>query len=213
MKTKGNVWIILGLLLLAAALFLTVWNMNQANQAGDEARTLVEAIEEQIEKQAEKRQQSEVEDPLAQTLDPNQPDYVRFPGIEMPTITIRGYDYIGVLSIPVLKLELPIMSTWDYTRLRAAPCRYQGSAYQKNMILCAHNYTTHFGRIKNLAAGDKVIFTDADGNRFFYQVAEIETLAPTAVEEMEAGEWDLTLFTCTVGGSTRVTVRCEEMEE
>ena len=41
---------------------------------------------------------------------------------------------------------------------------------------------------------------------------EIETLKPRAIEEMDSGEWDLTLFTCTIGGSYRVTVRCEKTE-
>ena len=31
---------------------------------------------------------------------------------------------------------------------------------------------------------------------------------PTSVQEMTDGDWDLTLFTCTVGGKSRVTVRC-----
>jgi len=43
-------------------------------------------------------------------------------------------------------------------------------------------------------------------------VAAREVLLPTAVEEMTAGEWDLTLFTCTLGGRSRVTVRCELVE-
>lgn len=206
MKKKGNIWIFLGLLLLAAALFLAVWNMNQANAAGEEAAAIVQELVSHV---AGAREE---ETPIAGTL-PDQPDYVRFPDMEMPTTNIRGYDYIGVLKIPVLKLELPIMSTWDYTRLQTAPCRYQGSAYQNNMILCAHNYATHFGRLKMLAPGDTVTFTDVDGNIFSYRVTEIETLAPTAVEEMEAGEWDLTLFTCTIGGSTRVTVRCEAIDK
>jgi sortase A len=30
---------------------------------------------------------------------------------------------------------------------------------------------------------------------------------------MEAGQWDFTMFTCTVGGSNRVTVRCEATGE
>ena len=209
MKTKGNAWIALGLQLLAAALFLTVWNMNQANEAGDQAEAIVQELSTQI---VQRREPEDIQPPTAETLDPNQPDYVRFPNMEMPTTRLNGYDYIGVLEIPMLQLELPVMSTWDYTRLRIAPCRYQGSAYLNNMILCAHNYTTHFGQIKNLSLGDSVYFTDADGNVFAYQVAAIETLAPTAVEEMEAGEWDLTLFTCTIGGSTRVTVRCEAVE-
>jgi hypothetical protein len=29
----------------------------------------------------------------------------------------------------------------------------------------------------------------------------------------EENDWDLTLFTCTLGGSFRVTVRCTAMEE
>ena len=40
-----------------------------------------------------------------------------------------------------------------------------------------------------------------------------ETLPETAVEEMRAGEWDLTLFTCTYDGRARVTVRCIRTEE
>ena len=37
-----------------------------------------------------------------------------------------------------------------------------------------------------------------------------EILQPGDVEEMLSGGWALTLFTCTLGGRTRVTVRCEE---
>lgn len=212
MRGKGSIWIFMGLLLLAAALFLAVWNMDQANEAGDRAAVIAEALTTQISQNREEAGTEEAEGPIAETLPADLPDYIRFPDMEMPTTNIRGYDYIGVLEIPALRLELPIMSTWDYTRLRIAPCRYLGSAYRHNMVLCAHNYVTHFGQIKSLSPGDGVRFTDTDGNVFSYQVAAIETLSPTAVEEMEAGEWDLTLFTCTVGGSTRVVVRCETIE-
>ena len=36
----------------------------------------------------------------------------------------------------------------------------------------------------------------------------MEAIPATAPEEMESGDWDLTLFTCTVGGRTRDTIRC-----
>lgn len=52
-----------------------------------------------------------------------------------------------------------------------------------------------------------------DGNIFAYKVIEVETLQPTAIEEMTIGGWDLTLFTCTVGGASRVTVRCVLQED
>ena len=65
---------------------------------------------------------------------------------------------------------------------------------------------------KNLSQGDPVTFTDIDGNVFCYQVSEIEILSPYSIQEMTSGDWDLTLFTCTIGGQTRVAVRCEQAE-
>ena len=54
-------------------------------------------------------------------------------------------------------------------------------------------------------------FTDVAGNRFVYAVSLVEQLPGTAIQEMEAGDWDLTLFTCDAGGTARVTVRCERV--
>lgn len=139
------------------------------------------------------------------------PDYILNPDMEMPTKEIDGYLYIGRVSIPALDLELPVMDAWDYTRMKIAPCRYAGTAYLPGFVICGHNYTSHFGRLKNLVPGDRVTFTDMDGNLFSYEVAAMETLSPAAVEEMKSGEWDLTLFSCTVGGQARVTVRCRQI--
>ena len=55
-----------------------------------------------------------------------------------------------------------------------------------------------------------MIFTDADGNVFSYEVDTIETVGGTDIEKMESGDWDLTLFTCTTGGKARAAVRCKE---
>ena len=49
--------------------------------------------------------------------------------------------------------------------------------------------------------------TDAGAVRR-YTVAEVTTLEPTAVEQMTDSGYNLTLFTCTYGGKSRVTVRC-----
>ena len=47
-----------------------------------------------------------------------------------------------------------------------------------------------------------------NGIRTAYEVVALDVLVPAAVEEMIAGEYDMTLFTCTYGGKSRVTVRC-----
>ena len=151
---------------------------------------------------------------LRDTLSPllamaSQPPFVQYPEMEMPTREIDGQTYIGMVEVPALELSLPVISEWTYPRLKKAPCRYVGSVYSKDMVICGHNYDRHFGRLKDLAVGDEVRFTDMDGNVFFYSVCGTEQLGKYAVEDMLAGEWDLTLFTYTKGGRMRVTVRCK----
>ena len=43
------------------------------------------------------------------------------------------------------------------------------------------------------------------------QIEALLVLEPTDIEEMLSEEWDLSLFTCTFGGATRITVRCERL--
>ena len=137
------------------------------------------------------------------------PIYEIQPWMTMPTVEVDGNVYVGFLDIPAIERTLPVMDTWSYPNLKIAPNRFVGTPYAHDMIICAHNYDRHFGLIKTLQAGDKVSFTDVYGDRFDYEVSEVTILQPTDVEEMkDPDDWDLTLFTCTIGGATRVTVRC-----
>lgn len=120
---------------------------------------------------------------------------------------------IGILEIPALHLRLPVLSTWSYALLKKAPCRYTGSVYLDNMVIAAHNSKAHFKKLSQLEKGDIITFTDAVGNVFSYEVAGIEILQPDQVEDMTSGHWPLTMFTCTYGGASRVTVRCEKENE
>ena len=191
---RGAVWINAGLLLIAAALFLSAYNAWESHEARDSAQQVIAQLCDEL--------PTEAGEPT--TL----PDVRR----EMPVKTINGRDYIGVLSIPSLELELPVISQWDYPALKVAPCRYSGSLYQDNLIICAHNYASHFGKLKELQPGDIVLFTDMDEHVVTFQMVERETLNPMDAEGMEAGDWDLTLFTCTIDGQTRVTIRFERVE-
>lgn len=116
--------------------------------------------------------------------------------------------YAGVLSIPALELELPVMADWSDERLKTAPCRYAGSAAGGDLVIAGHNYTRHFGRLNCLEPGEPVYFTGMDGTVYSYRVAAVEILEATAVEEMTSGDYALTLFTCTYSGQSRIAVRC-----
>ena len=196
---------ILGAVLVLGALGLAVYNQKEAAQAEQTCAAVLPELMEKI-----RREKAEaVTEPPAQQI----PEALRTPAdVEMAEIVIDGERYIGCLCVPCLELELPVMSDWSYPQLRKAPCRYYGTALGGDLVLMAHNYARHFGGLSHLKAGDPVYFTDAEGNVHCYAVAAVDVLAPTAVEEMTAGEFDLTLFTCTYGGKSRVTVFCDRIE-
>ena len=130
---------------------------------------------------------------------------------QMLTTQVDGYDCIGVLSIPVLELELPVLTDWSYTKLKIAPCHYFGSYFEKDFVIAAHNYQSHFGRLSELQPKDLILFTDISGTVHCYEVMLLETLPGSATEEMITSGFDLSLYTCTPGGSNRVTVRCRKV--
>lgn len=201
----GKIFTITGLLLFAAALALSVYNLWDGYRAEQSREKLLEEYRDKSQNISDEGEQAEESD--GQT-----PDYQLNPEMEMPEITLEDLDgaaCIGVLEIPEIDLKLPVLSEWSYPLLKKAPCRYSGSAYLDNLVIAAHNYRTHFGKLKELETGDEVIFTDAAGNRFEYKVAVVEALTPQSVEDMTSGEWALSLFTCTLDGKNRVTVRCD----
>ena len=215
-KQRGLLSITVGLLLIAAALFLVSYNLYDELRAEQSARQAVTQLDAYLHAEAAPEAPLDSagdQEPLVSDERTVIPDYVLSPNMEMPVETINGIDFIGVLRIPALELELPVISEWNYPNLKSAPCRYSGSAYLNNLIICGHNYTSHFGTLKNLWEGDIATFTDIDGNVFIYKMVERETLNPTDIEGMESGNWDLTLFTCTVGGQSRVTIRFELEED
>jgi len=216
-KRKGTLLTGLGVLLIVAALFLTGYNLWDDYRAGQSSENVLEHVDELIPTDGASgipvgTEENDFAGLVEQTVEPDVPEYVRNPQMDMPEKEIDGQMYIGVVEIPSLELELPIISDWDDTKLKISPCRYVGSVSLNNMILSGHSYKNHFRYIRNLVEGDSVIFTDMDGNRFEYEVILQEVIMADDVEGMLDGEWDLTLFTCTPGGKSRNTVRCRLVE-
>ncbi|MBE6783105.1 MAG: sortase [Ruminococcaceae bacterium] len=132
---------------------------------------------------------------------------------EMKVVEIDGYGYIGYISIPGFNLNLPVMSEWDYSRLKISPCRYYGSTKTDNLVICAHNFNSHFGYIGKLEPDMAVSFTDMEGEITEYSVVSVEILQPTDTDKVKDTGDDLIVYTCTYGGRTRIAVRCEKTEK
>lgn len=203
MKSKAKIFTWIGKVCLLSALLLHLYNIyDNMNQDQNQKQILEQYIQETNHKQ--------------DTSFIQIPDYQLNPEMEMPEVSIPGLEEagcIGIIEIPSINIKLPVLSTWSYSLLKKAPCRYTGSIYLDNMVIAAHNSEAHFKKISNLQEGDIVTFTDAVGNVFTYTVAGIELLQPDEVDNMTNGQWPLTLFTCTYGGASRVTVRCEKNTE
>lgn len=209
MRNKADsIFLILGTVLILAALSLFLYNRRENAAAEQASEELSVQLQEQIREiqQQDKTTETAAEENADPTPTPEAPI-----DTTMTVTTIDSHDFIGTLSIPKAGLVLPVMSEWDYSNLQISPCRYTGSTKSDDLVICAHNFDCHFGVLKDLSAGDEVTFTDMDGKTWYYSVATVETLAPTAIEDMISGEYALTLFTCTYGGATRVTVRCERI--
>lgn len=139
--------------------------------------------------------------------------YLKNPKMEMPVKEIDGYEYIGYVKIKRLGLKLPIMSSWSYEKIKISPARYQGSVYEDNMVLLAHNYHAHFGKLYQMEIGDEIVFYDMDDNEFIFKIKDKEEIRGDKLDELLSGEWDLTLFTCTLSGEFRTVIRCDLVDE
>lgn len=179
-----------GILFIGFATGLLIYNNYENKKARESSDVMMESIRLSI---AENELKDVIYDPFDE---------------EMKIKDIDGYGYIGYLSVPALNLDLPVMSEWDYGRLKIAPCRYYGSTKTDNLVIAAHNYRFHFGYLGRLKVGDSVVFTDMEARIYRYKVTSVEQLMPTDVDKVKDSGDDLILYTCTYGGAKRITVRC-----
>ena len=199
-KWIGVICVFLGVVCILSSVGFVVYNRWEDQNAEGIAKDLLEDVQSIMD-------EKQPEQPLpADTV--NLPDDPEKIPTEMATVKVDGYDCIGVLSVPVLDLELPVLTDWSYAKLKKAPCHYYGTYYEKDFVIAAHNYQSHFGKLSELQPKDLILFTDVSGTVYCYEVVLLETLPGNATEEMIASGFDLSLYTCTPGGASRVTVRC-----
>ena len=231
-RKMGIICLTVGAVLIMSALLLLVHNHMEDKRAAEAVEQVMPEIREFITAKAAERQQMQetqelpevqedvpdmtesleeaeapggAEEPAEEKVDVSA---LSEPKKKMTVEEIAGYGYVGILTIPSLGLDLPIMDECTDSNLTLAPCRYHGSLQEDNLVIAGHNYRHHFGNLSSLAVGDSMTFTAMDGSVYTYEVGAVEVLASTAVDEMNNSEWELSLYTCTYRGSERITVRC-----
>lgn len=203
MKKKiDKLLILIGGLLLAAAFVWLSYNIIWDLRAGKRAKETLLALQSFIPEDAS-RQISDMRSKPWEEV----PEYVLNPQLPMPVRTVNGVDFVAIVTIPSLELELPIAADCSGKNLTMAPCAYSGTVYHQDFVIAGHNYTVHFGELDELKEGAAVELQDMDGNLFHYHVVATERLPEEAIEDMNNSPYDLTLFTCTNSNRSRLAVR------
>lgn len=202
-KHSSFVLLLLGAALLCAALLLAAKNRREETSAGEAAAALLVQAEQTIAQHAAPPAAVPTPAPSSaaeETLSPS-------PSAS-PSAAPEGPAFLGVLSVPAVSLTVPVLAEWSYYHLTLAPCRDCGSVETGDLVIAAHNYDTHFGRLSRIAPGDSVYFTDMAGSTTEYAAASVEQRDPSDAEGVRDSGYPLVLYTCSWDCTARVTVFC-----
>ena len=189
-KKYGILFFALGLLLLLLAGFLFLQLREEDQTAGVQSRQILQKL----------RVLQQTEAPTSPAI-PTDPE-------KQSTLILDGDAYLGILSIPSLELELPVMDSWSYEKLKSAPCRQAGSIGGDGLVICAHNYSSHFGALHTLEPGTLILMTDAAGQKHSYILSHVATVSAEDTDAVLDSDFSLVLYTCTPGGRNRIAAYC-----
>lgn len=126
---------------------------------------------------------------------------------------------IGIINIPKIELEYPILDTTTKENMRTSITRFSGGNVNEigNLALAGHNNHdgTMFGRNDELVAGDKIYLTDLQKNTVEYEIKSIFVTDPNDVSILETKEEirEVTLITCENGNKARLIIKAEEVKK
>lgn len=127
-----------------------------------------------------------------------------------PSLNLDGIEWLGLLEIPSLGIELPVSCECSYDYMKSGLCRYDGTVLGGDMIVCGHNYKSFLENLSDIQEGDAVYFTDCSGRTYEYAVSEVNLIGGWERDKLfdDSDDWQLTLFTCNYSGYSRYVVRC-----
>ena len=134
-------------------------------------------------------------------------------------VTMNGYKVIGIVKIPKIQIEYPILDLETYNPeetkepMKISIVKYWGGKVNEygNLSIAGHNNYdgTMFGKTKNLEIGDMVELTDLENNTISYQIYDKFVTDPNDVTILR----EVTLITCTNGNKNRLILKAKEFKE
>ena len=126
---------------------------------------------------------------------------------KMPALAIDGTDFVGILEMPKFGSSLPVCGDWG--AVSKYPCVFDGSVYDGSLQIGATTQKGQYDFYRAISVGDSVYFTDMEGNRFSYQVADIRYEKHADQDALQKNAGALTLFIKNVYAMEYIVVFCD----
>ena len=195
-KTIFCVLLIIAIILLGAIIYK--YGSNQINE--QESQEVVEAFSKIDFSQGEENEENQIE------------------------LEYKGYKVIGIVKIPKIEIEYPILEIGDIDPesakipMKLSIIKYWGENVNDygNLSIAGHNNYdgTMFGKTKKLQIGDIVEMTDLTGQTITYSIYDIFVTDPNDVNILLPKEEkirEVTLITCTNGNKERLILKAKEI--
>lgn len=132
----------------------------------------------------------------------------------------KVYDIVGIITIPEIKVEYPILSETTDDLLKVSVCKFWGPDPNEvgNLCIAGHNYTNTraFSQAYKLEKGDIIEIKDLSGRTIKYEIyshfiVKASDTSPTS--QITHGKKEVTLITCTNGTKERRIIKAIEIQE
>lgn len=131
---------------------------------------------------------------------------------------IEGYKVVGIINIPKINIEYPILEKTNKESLKLSITKFWGEKINQkgNVVLAGHNNLNNkmFGKIDKLENGDIIELTDSQMVAVEYQVFDKYVIDPNDINcifPVEENTREVTLITCTNRDKNRLVVKAREI--
>ena len=145
-------------------------------------------------------------------------------GTHAKDVEMNGYKVIGIVKIPKIEIEYPILDIDTYNPeetkepMKFSIVKYWGGNVNDygNLSIAGHNNYdgTMFGKTKKLVKGDIVELTDLNNKTTQYEIYDIFVTDPndvTILQTKDENIREVTLITCTNGNKQRLILKAREV--
>lgn len=130
---------------------------------------------------------------------------------------IEGYKVVGIINIPKINIEYPILEKTNKESLKLSITKFYGEKINQigNVVLAGHNNLNNkmFGKMDKLENGDIIEFTDSQMVTIKYEVFDKYIIDPndiSCIYPVDENSREVTLITCTNRDKNRLIVKARE---